>query len=60
MARISQAFSVRNVDDNPSYYLGCELKMKGKDRHLSCGKYIGEALRMDQNESGTIRRRTFY
>lgn len=56
MSQIEQKFALRNIEYNPSYYLGSELKIKNGNKHVSCGKYITEALSIYQTKHGTIKK----
>src|SRR6476469_6603821 len=56
MAAIEQEFMVRNKENSPSYYLGNEIKLKGKCLHISSGKYINEFLQKFQDKQGCIKK----
>ena len=54
MSKIKKQFTVRNIQDNPSYYLGVHIKKRKGLIHLSCGDYISEILRRYQDKYGVI------
>jgi len=56
MTMIEQEFVVRNKEDSPSYYLGNNIKRKGKYLHVSNKKYITEILRKYQEKHGCLRK----
>lgn len=54
---IEQRFKLRNVEVNPSLYLGMNLKRQQDGHmHLSCKSYIKEVIRKYEKEHGTLKK----
>ena len=59
MSVIEQEFKVRNIEDDPSYYLGNDLKkILGKYVHISSKTYINEVIRKYEKKHGQIKQQT--
>ena len=57
ISKIEQRFKLRNVEVNPSYYLGMNLKRQQDGLlHLSCHTYIKEAIRKYEKEHQCLRK----
>ena len=53
---IEKHFSLRNIEHNPTYYLGNDITNPNGFLHLSCSKYIKEILERYQLQHGSIRK----
>lgn len=58
MAEIETEFKLRDLTDQPSYYLGNDLTKIGNKFHISSARYIKEVIRKYQETHGSIRQET--
>ena len=56
MSKIEQEFGLRNIEDSPKFYLGCNVTARPEGIHISCKTYIEEALRVYQEQYGTLKK----
>ena len=55
---IEMHFKLRDITDQPSYYLGNDLMKKGNKFHISSSRYIKEVIRKYQEIHGSLRQET--
>ena len=56
MDMIEKQFNIRNKTDSPDYYLGNDQTIRKGKPHISCKKYILEALRSYQAKHGCLKK----
>ena len=56
MSMLEQEFHIRNIEDSPSYYRGCDISNVNGRWHISTKKYVTETLRLFQSSHGDIKK----
>ena len=56
MSMLEQEFYIRNIEDSPSYYRGCDISNNNGRWHVSTKKYVAEVLRSYQSKHGDIKK----
>ena len=56
IAKIKQEFRLKNIEDLPKFYLGCNVISRTEGIHISCKTYIKEALRVYQEQQGILKK----
>ena len=51
-----EQFGLRNIEDYPKFYLGCDVTSRKQAIYISCKTYIEEALRVYQEQNGTLKK----